>query len=215
MESNWKRVGPYVRSRRRDLRLRQEDIASRGGPSPALVRQVENGRYDSDMQDAMRRGFEVALQWQPGSLDAILQGGDPTELRTTVEVGPAPGGDEFVTASRLRAITSRNMLAMHDEAVDEIRALAVHDPNAAKAIVADLYRITETLWASVNTTAGDIERRGIERIYNGEQGGDGNAEDRDPRSPAPTKPPAWSFDEDDLADVARGEDTEKPRLSDD
>lgn len=53
-------------------------------------------------------------------------------------------------------------------------------------------------------------------ILNREKGGDGNAEQQpEARGPAPTKPAMYSFDYDEEDMAARGEDTEKPRLSDD
>lgn len=72
MTNDWKRVGEYARRRRKELGLGQADIAKRHGPSPALVRQVENGYYAAEMQPAVRRAYERALEWRAGSIDVLL-----------------------------------------------------------------------------------------------------------------------------------------------
>lgn len=94
MTDDWNRVGQYVKSRRKELGLRQEDLQGRGGPSPALVRQLENGRYDADMQDAMRSGLERSLEWAAGSLTSISAGGEPMpEPSNTVAPPSSPDLD--------------------------------------------------------------------------------------------------------------------------
>lgn len=85
MNSEWSLVAPYVLARRKELGLTQEDIKQRGGPSAALVRQLENGNYDAAMNPAIEGGLERALRWKVGSLESIKHGGEPfpEEVRPT------------------------------------------------------------------------------------------------------------------------------------
>lgn len=78
---SWERVGREARARRKALNLTQAEIAETGGPSAALVRQVETGRYDASMQPSMKHAYERALKWEEGSIDAILAGDSPVEAQ--------------------------------------------------------------------------------------------------------------------------------------
>lgn len=60
-----------------ELGLKQAGIQERGGPSPAKVREIVNGRA-STLSPSKRRDFERALEWEPKSIDDVLAGGDPT-----------------------------------------------------------------------------------------------------------------------------------------
>lgn len=82
MDNGWARVGQYARDRRKQLGLTQEQIKAGGGPSTALVRQVEKGTYNAQMQAGVQRAYEEKLQWHWGSIERIRQGGEP------VPVGP-------------------------------------------------------------------------------------------------------------------------------
>lgn len=77
MTSEWALVGPYVLARRKELGLTQEEVKTRGGPSAALVRQLENGNYDASMNPAVEGGLERALEWKVGSIESIMNGGAP------------------------------------------------------------------------------------------------------------------------------------------
>lgn len=74
--------GDAIRARRRDLRLTQQQVTERGGPSTALQRQVESGRHKAKMQAGVRRGYEEALEWAPGAMADLLDCGvDPAHVR--------------------------------------------------------------------------------------------------------------------------------------
>lgn len=92
MTDDWKNAGAEVRARRKFLGLRQGDLAKLGGPSEALVRELESGRYSADMQDAMRGGLERSLKWAPGSLGDLLAGGHASVL-PEYEAIQRPEGD--------------------------------------------------------------------------------------------------------------------------
>lgn len=74
---SWETLGDEVRKRRRQLGLTQPEVTARGGPGVATLRAIENNQ-PSRPSMRMRRALEDALEWESGSVDAILAGGPPT-----------------------------------------------------------------------------------------------------------------------------------------
>lgn len=68
----------HMNRRRLDLGMKWRDVASDGGISYEALRSARVG--DAAPADLTKRGIERALKWQPGSVDAILAGGEPTPL---------------------------------------------------------------------------------------------------------------------------------------
>ncbi len=79
LTGDWQRAGRYIADRRAELRLTQEQVQELGGPSPASQRLIEAGKRES-IQAASAGGYERALQWESGSLRAVLAGGEPNPL---------------------------------------------------------------------------------------------------------------------------------------
>lgn len=77
---DWSRLGAVIARRIDDLRLTRSDVQERGGPSPATVRAIINGRSRT-LSVSKRRDLERALNWLPGSVDDVLAGGDPRIVR--------------------------------------------------------------------------------------------------------------------------------------
>lgn len=75
-DRDWERLARHVRERREELGLTQEEVASRGGPSTATLRLIENNAGDSYRQKSLRQ-LEDALGWARGSVLAILAGEEP------------------------------------------------------------------------------------------------------------------------------------------
>ncbi len=73
------RVGHAIRRRRHTLRLGQEDITKRGGPSKAVLYQLEHAKPKGYRDGTIAR-LEEILRWRAGSIEAIAQGGQPVEL---------------------------------------------------------------------------------------------------------------------------------------
>ncbi len=72
------RLARYVRERREALGMTQEEVATSGGPSTATLRLIENASPSTPRLKSMRQ-LENALDWEPGSVRAILRGGEPAE----------------------------------------------------------------------------------------------------------------------------------------
>ena len=77
--NNWERLAEFVRERRVELGMTQEDARSAGGPSTATMRLIE-GALQNSYQPATLRDLEKVLQWGRGSVWKILAGGDPVPL---------------------------------------------------------------------------------------------------------------------------------------
>lgn len=109
MTSEWALVAPHVRARRKALGLTQEEIKPRGGPSAALVRQVENGSYTAEMNPAIESGYERALEWKVGSFESIKRGGKPYPQ----EIPPTPAE----AAQRLEDVQAFNRRAARPDEI--------------------------------------------------------------------------------------------------
>jgi len=76
----WENLGVAVRDRRTALGMTQTEVSERGGPSVETLRAIENNRAGR-LSPRMRRALERALEWEPGSVDAILAGDLATPLQ--------------------------------------------------------------------------------------------------------------------------------------
>lgn len=78
------RLAARMRNRRIALRMTKTDAASRTGVARNTWSDAEEGVRD--VQTKMYAGIEAALRWEPGSVQRILAGGEPTELPGPVRV---------------------------------------------------------------------------------------------------------------------------------
>ncbi|CQD25024.1 bacteriophage protein [Mycolicibacterium conceptionense] len=111
---SWEKLAVELRSRRRALNLTQAEVHERGGPAVETLRKLENNRYGR-LSQRMRAALEIALQWEPGSIDETLRGGHPTEATnarpteptsTIAEGPPAASGDRFALARQVLSMKS-------------------------------------------------------------------------------------------------------------
>lgn len=84
---DWTRLRAALSDRIDELGLQQSEIQAAGGPSPAKVREILNGRSQT-LVTSLRRGFERALLWPAGTIDIFLAGGDPTPAATSMSGKP-------------------------------------------------------------------------------------------------------------------------------
>lgn len=71
------RLRTYLEARRGRLRLTIDDVAEAAGVRSNTYARVRDG--DRPIQPATASGIEDALQWAPGSVQCILDGGEPVE----------------------------------------------------------------------------------------------------------------------------------------
>ena len=92
---NWPRLARYVRQRRDELGLTQEEVAARGGPSTATIRLIETAAQSAYRAKSLRQLAE-ALGWTPDSPLAILNDREP-QAAGAAEPHPMPSGRFQVT----------------------------------------------------------------------------------------------------------------------
>jgi DNA-binding XRE family transcriptional regulator len=93
MAKDWKRLADAVRDarKRHDPPLRQEDLAERAQVSLGSIQTLERGTGYTRMP---RAAYSVAhaLGWTTESIDAVLDGGDPTRRDQPGAAPTAPAG---------------------------------------------------------------------------------------------------------------------------
>ena len=73
------RLAELMDERRRELRLRWQDVAETGGLSLKTLHSVRTGT--AGIAPLTERGIEVGLRWEAGSVGAVLTGGEPQPAR--------------------------------------------------------------------------------------------------------------------------------------
>lgn len=109
----WQRLALRIRRRRVDLDVSQQALADAANVSLRTIANLEAGQPAKERTLAR---IERALRWIPGSVDTILDGGEPSELQ-------AENLDEVV-----------------DESVDAAEAAII---NASNTELVRLFRIVE------------------------------------------------------------------------
>lgn len=79
-ETPAQRLGRLIRERRKALKMTQAAIQEAGGPSTATIRLIESGKH-TEFRPSTSDPLERLLRWEPGSIDAILDGGEPSLLK--------------------------------------------------------------------------------------------------------------------------------------
>lgn len=72
------RLATLMDARRRELRLTWDKVATGAGIHRETLRQIRHGT--GDLRPLTITGLEDVLSWAHGSIDAIIEGGDPTPL---------------------------------------------------------------------------------------------------------------------------------------
>lgn len=83
-----------IRARRAELKLTQADLAQAAGISVSAIQKLEDPKSDIRRPRSLPK-VERALKWEPGSADAVLDGGTATPLAapTPESTPPAPLGN--------------------------------------------------------------------------------------------------------------------------
>src|SRR5262245_274480 len=111
-------LGEEMDQRRVALRLTWREVAERAGLSIAGLGAIRRGERQPTA--VTRARIDDALEWAPGSIDAILSGGEPTTRSELVERQPTAYGqgyraaqhlDSSTLAAVLRSIDSQLLLA--------------------------------------------------------------------------------------------------------
>jgi hypothetical protein len=90
-----KRLAALMEEPRLGLRKTWQQVATDSGISLKALHSARSG--PSDIRALTRRGIDKGLQWEPGSVDLILDGGDPVP---TQPEQPMPGVCSAVASTR-------------------------------------------------------------------------------------------------------------------
>ena len=83
------RLADLMESRRLDLGLTWREVAEAGNISYEVIRAIRHG--NGQIRPLSKRGIEVGLKWEPGSVQAVLDGRDPVPLANatgSIELAP-------------------------------------------------------------------------------------------------------------------------------
>jgi hypothetical protein len=136
----WEQLGVAVRERRAELNLTQSEVTDRGGPSVPALRMIENNRAGR-LSPRMRHALERALQWRPGSVDALLAGGTATPIEQSPQTPPSvpppspPGADRFGLAKQVLSLKAT--FAAHREGMEPATRKALGDEISRSASEAE------------------------------------------------------------------------------
>ncbi len=126
---SWEQLGIEVRNRRADLGLTQTDVPAGGGPSVETLRMVENNRAGR-LSPRSRRALERVLQWQSGSIDAILAGKAPAPDHSAP--GRPPVADRFWAARQVVSLKATFARVRDGMAADARQALLAEITRSAR-----------------------------------------------------------------------------------
>ncbi len=88
VETARERLGRLVRARREHLGLTQEQTARKGGSNLTTLGHIERA-VDERISTKTRQRLEAALQWEPGTIDAVLAKRLPKATERRLVVGPS------------------------------------------------------------------------------------------------------------------------------
>lgn len=127
------RLAALMEERRLELGLRWKQVADAGDISYEVVRAVRNG--SSEIRPLSKRGIEVGLRWAPGSVQRILDGGEPEPLSGLTR----PDMDDDGIAVRAPILDGADPVRLQpylEEVLREIRdAVAGHGTAVSGALI--------------------------------------------------------------------------------
>jgi transcriptional regulator with XRE-family HTH domain len=144
---SWENLGAAVRDRRTALGMTQSEVPDRGGPSVETLRAIENNRAGR-LSPRMRRALERVLEWESGSIDAILVG----DVATPVAVKPSE------TAAADRFALARQVVSLKAAFAKHLEGMAADTRHALVAEVTRSAREAEESIITVMTWLDDTER---------------------------------------------------------
>ncbi|WP_131811262.1 MULTISPECIES: DNA-binding protein [Mycobacterium simiae complex] len=164
---SWERLGKAVRHRRKELGLNQADVSARGGPSEKTLRAIENNRAGA-LGGKTRRSLERAIEWDSGSIEAILEGGAP--LVKGMTAATVDGATPVATGSS-SAFNATERFAIAEHLIKMRRTFATHRDDmgesaraAIEAEFASAARELEDAMVWMLPWLGDDERAAAIRI---------------------------------------------------
>lgn len=130
MSDGLARLGKEVAARRHALGLSYAQVQKRGGPSDTRMSGIENSTGPAPRASTLQK-IDLALNWTPGSAQAVLDGGDPTP---TPASSAAAARDSSMSLGEGHFAVSNNEIA---QIVASLRRLDHEFQTAGNAVIAD------------------------------------------------------------------------------
>ncbi|MEW1895973.1 helix-turn-helix domain-containing protein [Streptomyces albidoflavus] len=124
MTRDWTRLASAIEGRRREIGFTQVDLAEAAGVSESTVQNLESGVARRRLPSSLPR-IEIALGWETGSGEAVLDGAEPT-------VKPQP---ETPQAGQPAALPLRIQQELEDGQLLDATVLDLTPDSSAKMIV--------------------------------------------------------------------------------
>jgi transcriptional regulator with XRE-family HTH domain len=149
---SWESLGAAVRDRRTALGMTQGEVSERGGPSVETLRAIENNRAGR-LSPRMRRALERVLEWESGSVDAVVADG----VASPVLAKPAEASavDRFALARQVVALKAAFVKHLGGMATDTRQALIAEVARSAREAEESI--ITVMPWLDSNERGEAIE----------------------------------------------------------
>jgi transcriptional regulator with XRE-family HTH domain len=123
------RLDQVMNTRRLDLGITWRDVASRAGLSYEALRRLRTG--DGGIRDLTAAKISRALEWTPGSVDAVLGGGEPApaaareaaegDATVTILRGALSAGEQYILDSDLDPEFAAELVrAWREHGIDEL-----------------------------------------------------------------------------------------------
>lgn len=90
MSQDWVRLARAIRRARESRRMTQQQLAAAARVSESTVQNLEDEAYEYRRRPSTLPQIE-AVFWEPGSIDAVLAGGDPTPKTDAPAASPDRG----------------------------------------------------------------------------------------------------------------------------
>lgn len=142
------RLADLMEARRRELRLRWQDVAEAAGLALKTLHSVRTG--NSGIAALTETGIEDALRWRRGSVSRVIAGGDPAPLEDPARAA-APQPAPEPAGPRLSVVLGLAEIAELAASVDDIEAgiraeIAGYPEDAPGAIVFPASLAEQLLW---------------------------------------------------------------------
>lgn len=109
MTNDWRRLAEAVARRRVELgRITQAELAHRADLSVDRIQAIEGAKKDRYRKTTLL-ALETALDWEPGSVTAVLAGRDPVPKGRQVPSNAELGEDLLRQIDELQAVIDRRL----------------------------------------------------------------------------------------------------------
>jgi hypothetical protein len=149
MSLDWARLATAIRRARESRRtpdgshMTQQQLAVAASVSESTIQNLEDPAHTYTRRPTTLPRVEAALGWMPGSVDAILVGGEPTLLAETAAASPAAGSRDAAPGGQMLPLRVQHALDEGDLLDTEVLELSSGGVRMVVVVKRDPSRTTE------------------------------------------------------------------------